>query len=62
MIPSLERGESNRCLVPLESILGLDSGTDKVEVTPDAAPLTGHRKDMDTFARHGKARIPVIII
>lgn len=53
--PPLDRVESTRCLLPFEfeSILGLDSGTGGVGVTPDAAPLplapvlTENLDDMD---------------
>ena len=42
----LERVESTRGLLPLESVLGRDSGTGGVGVTPDAA-LTEKREDID---------------
>jgi len=44
--PPLERGESTRCLLPLESVLGRDSGTGGVGATPDTA-LTDNREDID---------------
>ena len=46
--PPLERGDSTRSLLPLESVLGRDSGTGGVGATPDAA-LTDNREDL---ARH----------
>ena len=42
----LERVESTRSLLALESILGRDSGTGGVGTTPDAA-LTEKREDID---------------
>ena len=42
----IERVESTRVLLPLESIPGRDSGTGGVGTTPDAA-LTKNREDID---------------
>ena len=43
--PPLERIEYTCCLLPLESILGRDSGTGGVGITPDAA-LTENWEDI----------------